>query len=200
MEEITISNQLLSQQLMHLQCALASWSNPDLPSIPTPSTKYPPLERGRMYQAYSEKREAKLQEKHRKAQAPAPSRPMKQVSFGLETKGALQTRKDTCILDVARSVPDFGSALRKENKKPLLPSSMTPPPPQKKSCSGWGSRSEEKKGVSKVSKSYANIKDLRGFSTAAAQAINGEDGVGTKSCRGRVGSGVTGIGSKIGRR
>ncbi|KNA18473.1 hypothetical protein SOVF_070320 [Spinacia oleracea] len=99
---------------------------------------------------------------------------------------------------LAQSVPDFSSALRKENRKPpsenripRFEKSATPPPSLSKREKMYGSatklggvgsksvNSGEKQSSGKLMmmarKSYASIDELKGLSIAAANAINGEN-------------------------
>jgi hypothetical protein len=122
-----------------------------------------------------------------------PTRPTKQVKFH---SGVVSGRKGSSL--IAQSVPDFSSMLRKENRKPatnILPtisSTATLTPPLKNKNKGCGvlsssrgssrsanSAAEKKKGVGgggilMARKSYANFDELRSFSSATANAINGE--------------------------
>uniref|UniRef100_A0A803LAX2 Uncharacterized protein n=1 Tax=Chenopodium quinoa TaxID=63459 RepID=A0A803LAX2_CHEQI len=104
---------------------------------------------------------------------------------------------------LAQSVPDFSSALRKENRKPSenriprFEKSATPPPLMSKrekmigsgsKLGGVGSKSVnsgEKQSSGKLMsmgrKSYASIDELKGLSIAAVNATNGENKVGKKS-------------------
>ncbi|CAK9317873.1 unnamed protein product [Citrullus colocynthis] len=161
------------------------------------------MERGPRYRAYAELRESKLRLRnamYRDNEQPEKSTPpaKKQVKFvGSET-----VRKRSAA--VAQSVPDFSAALRKENRKP--PPGLSPvmemTPPGKtwgKNIGGLltnsrGSKSAsagEKRGggLTAVRKSYAGFEELKGFSTAAANAINGENTRGG----GRRGKTVLGI-------
>ncbi|KAG4958578.1 hypothetical protein HKD37_13G035771 [Glycine soja] len=149
------------------------------------------LERGPKYTAYAELRETRLhmkclmqeqQQQHEAQELEPRTKPVtpprkKQVKFQAcegHSKGSFS---------IAQSVPDFSSALRKENRKPVntLPS-MTPP---SKSGNGVvlslrGSKSvsggEKKKcgGGMMARKSYACIDELKSLSSATAIAINGE--------------------------
>ena len=90
---------------------------------------------------------------------------------------------------MAQSVPDFSSVLRKENRRPALPplAEKSATPPAKSSSRLYeinarlmGSKSSvsgEKKGGGMLTarKSYANMDELKKFSLAAANAINGEN-------------------------
>jgi hypothetical protein len=122
-----------------------------------------------------------------------PTPPTKQVKFHA---GVVSGRKGSSL--IAQSVPDFSSMLRKENRKPttnILPtisSTATLTPPLKNKNKGCGvlsssrgssrsanSAAEKKKGVGgggilMARKSYANFDELRSFSSATANAINGE--------------------------
>ena len=156
------------------------------------------MERGPRYEAYAELREKKLRMKYIRQQQREeeeseelepklliPTPPRKQVKF----QGGSR-RKGSSVL--AHSVPDFSAVLRKENRKPVvnvLPSVMELTPPSKSFSKGGsgllsssrGSKSanagEKKKrggGVLMARKSYATIDELKSFSSATANAINGE--------------------------
>ncbi|XP_027351479.1 uncharacterized protein LOC113862602 [Abrus precatorius] len=149
------------------------------------------MERGPRYEAYAELRERKLRMKYlrqqeleeyeevEKEEAKVPTPPRKQVKF--QASG----RKGSSL--VAQSVPDLGAALRKENRKPMvnmLPTVMELTPPSKSGygvlSSSRGSKSAnagEKRrggGILTARKSYATIHELKSFSSATANAINGE--------------------------
>lgn len=109
----------------------------------------------------------------------------KQVRF----QASLTTgRKGSSAL--AQSVPDFSAALRKENRKPPastnLPPLMEMTPPGKNwskvsskvLANSRGSKSanggDKMRGLM-ARKSYASLEDLKGLSSVAANAINGEN-------------------------
>ncbi|XP_022998093.1 uncharacterized protein LOC111492844 [Cucurbita maxima] len=162
------------------------------------------MERGPRYRAYAELRESKLRLRnsmYRDGEQPEKSTPpaKKQVRFvGSET-----VRKRSAT--VAQSVPDFSSVLRKENKRPppgLSPvMEMTPPGKTwgKNNIGGISANSRGSKsasagekrggGLAAARKSYAGFEELKGFSTAAANAINGEN----KRGGGRRGKTVLGV-------
>ncbi|XP_057492074.1 uncharacterized protein LOC130777678 [Actinidia eriantha] len=145
------------------------------------------MERGPRYQAYAELRESKLRMKNSRPQSqdhePNLSPPKKQVKFqGNFPSTPPNRRKGSSVL--TQSVPDFSSALRKENRRPVsaLPpvaeKSLTPPLISKREKKFGGSRSAEKRsggGGVLARKSYASMEELKGFSSAAANAINGEN-------------------------
>ncbi|KAK7266811.1 hypothetical protein RIF29_19467 [Crotalaria pallida] len=179
------------------------------------------MERGPKYKAYAELRETRLrlrrqqqqQQEHDEVAEPkvvtTTTPPRKQVKF----QGNLGSMRKGCSSILAQSVPDFTSALRKENKKPvnsnsnrttLLPSLFEITPPMK-SFSNKGSNDDdsgsrgsksasaagEKKKVASVArKSYASIDELKSLSSATANAINIE-GRGGRS-RGVMGKSVSG--------
>ncbi|KAK7340952.1 hypothetical protein VNO77_21671 [Canavalia gladiata] len=147
------------------------------------------MERGPRYEAYAELRERKLrmkylrQQEYEEEEAEEEKRstpPRKQVKASSERKGSSSL--------VAQSVPDFSAALRKENRKPvvnMLPTVMelTPPSKTKTGCgvlsTSRGSKSanagDKRRGFGAgVRKSYATIDELKSFSSATANAINGE--------------------------
>lgn len=132
------------------------------------------------------------QENEIQVETKIPTPPTKQVKFHASVVSS--GRKGSSL--IAQSVPDFSSMLRKENRKPTnipQPSTTTLTPPLKnknKGCVGGGgvlsssrgnSRSanaaaEKRKGggILMARKSYANFDELRSFSSATANAINGE--------------------------
>ncbi|KAG7036757.1 hypothetical protein SDJN02_00377, partial [Cucurbita argyrosperma subsp. argyrosperma] len=163
------------------------------------------MERGPRYRAYAELRESKLRLRnamYRDGEQPEKSTPpaKKQVRFvGSET-----VRKRSAT--VAQSVPDFSAVLRKENRRPppgLSPvMEMTPPGKTwgKNNIGGISANSRGSKsasagekrggGLAAARKSYAGFEELKGFSTAAANAINGENKRGGGGRRGKTVLGV----------
>jgi len=134
------------------------------------------------------------QENEVQVETKIPTPPTKQVKF----HASVASGRKGCSL-IAQSVPDFSSMLRKENRKPSnipQPCTTTLTPPLKNKNKGCGvgggvlsssrgnSRSanaaaEKRKGVGgggilTARKSYANFDELRSFSSATANAINGE--------------------------
>lgn len=149
------------------------------------------MERGPRYGAYAELRESKLRMKHIKEQEPEVYEPKltpppkKQVKF---QANLVSRPKGSSVL--AQSVPDFSATLRKENRKPvsMLPPMLEMTPPAKNGSrvngvlsNSRGSKSAnagEKRGVGgglMARKSYASVEELKGLSSAAANAINGEN-------------------------
>ncbi|GLT34050.1 hypothetical protein SLA2020_085960 [Shorea laevis] len=142
------------------------------------------MERGPRYSAYARLREAKLRMRNARLQEreelelkETPSK--KQVKFSPDLRNS---RKGSSIL--AQSVPDFSAALRKENRKPATGAlELTPPSKNWSKVRGMlsnsrGSKSAnagEKKGLAMARKSYACVEELKGISSAAANAINGEN-------------------------
>lgn len=118
----------------------------------------------------------------------------KQVKF---QTGLTTGRKGPSVL--AQSVPDFSAALRKENRKPPAPASnlpplmeMTPPGKNWSKVSGKvltnsrGSKSAnggDKRSLMAARKSYASLDELKGLSSAVANAINGENRIGSRGGR-----------------
>ncbi|KAL2329510.1 hypothetical protein Fmac_017091 [Flemingia macrophylla] len=161
------------------------------------------LERGPRYEAYSELREAKLRMRYLRQQ----QYDEMEMETETETKAATPPRKKQVKFQgggrkgsslVAQSVPDFGAALRKENRKPnVLPALMELTPPSKSVCGSANARGSksasagEKRrvgggvgGVLMPRKSYATIDELKGLSSSTANAINGESrGGGVRSSR-----------------
>ncbi|KAF5479912.1 hypothetical protein F2P56_000695 [Juglans regia] len=156
------------------------------------------MERGPRYRAYAELREAKLRMNQRKQQEPEQfepklTPPKKQVKF----QANLVSRPKGSSSILAQSVPDFSAALRKENRKPVttLPSvlEMTPPSKNWSKVNGVLSNSRGSKSASAgekrgggagglmARKSYASVEELKGLSSTAANAINGENRRGRSS-------------------
>lgn len=165
------------------------------------------MERGPRYRAYAELREAKLRRKEIKQQEPERyepklTPPKKQVKF----QGNSVSRPQRSSI-LAQSVPDFAAALRKENRKPVmtLPSvqEMTPPSKNWSKVNGVLSNSRGSKSASAgekrggagglmARKSYASVEELKGLSSTAASAINGEN----RGGRSRRGMGKTILGHR----
>ncbi|KAI3726455.1 hypothetical protein L1987_66252 [Smallanthus sonchifolius] len=149
------------------------------------------MERGPRYEDYAHLRESKLRLKsmaspptllpkdHRSANIP--TTPENQVKFPAKR----QNRSSV----LTQSVPDFSSALRKENRKPSLPplaeKSATPPAKSSsrlyevnaKLMGSKSSVSSKKRsgGLLSERRSCANMDELKKYSVAAANAINGEN-------------------------
>ncbi|KAF8399100.1 hypothetical protein HHK36_014966 [Tetracentron sinense] len=150
------------------------------------------LERGPRYKAYTDLRDSKLRMKKQSDEPESTlSPPKKRVMF--QGTVPVSGRAGTSV--VAQSVPDFSAALRKENRRPVsaLPSMLEMTPPTSKYMKGGvmsklgGSKSanagEKRGGGVMTRKSYASVEELKGFSSAAASAINGE-GRGGRTSRG----------------
>lgn len=191
------------------------------------------MERGPRYDDYAALRDSKLRMKQqeilfteenedefKKLTTVSPPPPQKkQVKFQGNLATPPKRTKGSSIL--TQSVPDFSSALRKENRKPTTTAaaaekSMLPPLAEKsltpplKSKSGrfeaimgklGGSKSVnsgEKRGGGgfMARKSYASLDELRSFTSDARIAINGENRVAGRttaiSTRGGVGKTVLG--------
>ncbi|KAJ8567462.1 hypothetical protein K7X08_019670 [Anisodus acutangulus] len=185
---------------------LSQFSNSDQPQFLQLTTDCFLMERGPRYKAYADLREKKLRIKHMKQSIPeeeemeynhefALTPPKKQVKFQGSFVTPPKRKKGSSIL--AQSVPDFSSALRKENRKPpppsMLPSlkekSATPPPSGAKSGRFYGgvgsiggsksvNSGEKRTGGMMTRKSYANVEELKGLASVARSAINGENRVG----------------------
>lgn len=151
------------------------------------------MERGPRYRAYAELRESKLRRRNaRYCDGEEPEKPTPPAKKQVKFLGSETVRKRSAA--VAQSVPDFSAALRKENRKPpaaALPPVMEMTPPGKtwgknnvgqglsnsrgsKSASAGEKRGGAGGGLTAARKSYAGFEELKGFSTAAANAINGE--------------------------
>ncbi|KAK4367976.1 hypothetical protein RND71_011768 [Anisodus tanguticus] len=184
---------------------LSQFSNSDQPQFLQLTTDCFLMERGPRYKAYADLREKKLRIKHMKQSIPEEEEmeynhdfvltpPKKQVKFQGSFVTPPKRKKGSSIL--AQSVPDFSSALRKENRKPppsMLPSlkekSATPPPSGAKSGRFYGgvgsiggsksvNSGEKRTGGMMTRKSYANVEELKGLASVARSAINGENRVG----------------------
>ncbi|KAG8373739.1 hypothetical protein BUALT_Bualt11G0056300 [Buddleja alternifolia] len=171
------------------------------------------MERGPRYKEYSDLRDKKLRKKNLREEEfdknlTNPSiltPPKKQVKFSSNFTTPPRRPKAPSIL--TQSVPDFSSALRKENRKPaaalppMAERSATPPAGLSKSGRmygkiGGGSKStnssaEKRSGGLMARKSYANMDELKGLGSAAGNAINGEHR-GGRSGRG-IGKTVLGL-------
>ncbi|KAH7533271.1 hypothetical protein FEM48_Zijuj04G0112900 [Ziziphus jujuba var. spinosa] len=187
--------QLLFDALDPISLILSQNSNPDehLPLRLTTESYF--MERGPRYREYAELRESKLrmmktitaQEQQPQEHEFKPTPPKKQVRF----QASLGNGRKGSSSVLAQSVPDFSAALRKENRKPMtaLPSmlEMTPPPLKNRSKANGivsnprGSKSanagdkRNNGGGLMGRKSYASVEELKGLSSAAANAINGEN-------------------------
>ncbi|PON42788.1 homeobox Hox-B3-like protein [Parasponia andersonii] len=148
------------------------------------------MERGPRYSAYAELRESKLRMRnnamHQEFEDPEPKLTPQKKQVKLQT-GLTGGRKGSSVL--AQSVPDFSAVLRKENRKPPAAAANLPPmmemtPPGKNwskvsskvltNSRGSKSANGGDKRVLMARKSYASLEDLKGLSSAAANAINGE--------------------------
>lgn len=175
----------------------------------TPDTfSFSSVQRGPRYRAYAELRESKLRLRNamyrdaEQTEKPTPP-PKKQVKF---VASETVVRKRSAA--VAQSVPDFSAALRKENRRPppgLSPvMEMTPPGKTwgknigglsansrgSKSASAGEKRGGAGGGLAEARRSYSGFEELKGFSTAAANAINGESRRGGGGRRGKTVLGV----------
>ncbi|KAL2527918.1 hypothetical protein Fot_20519 [Forsythia ovata] len=164
------------------------------------------MERGPRYEAYADLREKKLRsknlievqkkpekvevEKNQNQSVSILTPPKKQVKFQGNVNFTTPPKRPKESSVLTRSVPDFSSALRKENRKPVsvlppvMERSVTPPPAGWKNGMvygkvGGGSKSVnsgEKRSDGLMSrKSYANMEELKGLATAARNGINGEN-------------------------
>uniref|UniRef100_A0A5B7CC28 Uncharacterized protein n=1 Tax=Davidia involucrata TaxID=16924 RepID=A0A5B7CC28_DAVIN len=193
---------------------LSQFSESHKPNLLQLTTESFVMERGPRYKAYAELRESKLrmnnlkQQRHQQPQEHELnlSPPKKQVKFQGSFPATPTGRKASSVL--AQSVPDFSAALRKENRKPssmlppMMEKSRTPPAGSKNSklygvgAKLGGSKSansgEKRCGGLMARKSYASVEELKGLSSAAAHAINGEN----KGVRGGRGIGKTVLGCR----
>lgn len=195
---------------------LSQFSDSHKPQLLQLTTESFIMERGPRFKEYSDLRDKKLRMKNL-TEKPTPEKeidekvqnqsvltpPKKQVKFNSNFTTPPKRPKGPSVL--TQSVPDFSSALRKENRKPVaaLPPvaerSLTPPAGLSKSGSiygkvGGGSKSansaEKRIGGLMARKSYASMEELKGLAAVAVNAINGENR-GLRSGRG-VGKTVLG--------
>ncbi|KAL9226533.1 hypothetical protein vseg_002335 [Gypsophila vaccaria] len=97
-------------------------------------------------------------------------------------------RKQRCSV-LAQSVPDLGSVLRKENRKPRpengnvsrIPTFGTPALSMSKRKSVNSGEKQRNVGMMMSRKSYASVEELKGLSIVASNGINGENKRGRKS-------------------
>ncbi|KAL2247015.1 uncharacterized protein LOC105176154 [Sesamum indicum] len=157
------------------------------------------MERGPRFKEYSDLRDRKLRMRNLTEQQTPEKEidqrvqnrsvltpPKKQVKFN--SNFTTPPRRPKAPSALAQSVPDFSSALRKENRKPVsaLPPvaerSVTPPAGLSKSGGiygkvGGGSKSansaEKRSGGLMARKSYASMEELKGLAAAAHKEING---------------------------
>lgn len=176
------------------------------------------MERGPRYKDYAALRESRLRMKS--MQQPILEEeeliltpPKKQVKFqGTFATPPKRPKGSSTSSVLTQSVPDFSSALRKENRKPppsptlppTMEKSVTPPLRSKSGNSGrfdgimgklGGSKSvnsgEKRSGGLMARKSYASMEDLRGLASDARNAINAENR-GGRTGRGGIGKTVLG--------
>lgn len=175
--EMETHNHYLNQELCHFQSLFSSHFDSDVPPLPLADAQAAPVfVRGRRYALYAEKREARIRQRLARATySPLPPPARKKVSFDHDAgHGRVLQRVEN---ELMRSVPDF-SSLRKENKKPVpgspLTSFRTPPKspgiglPSRNAC---GIRAKKEVGL--VSRSYASMKELKGFSSPSQQSLGG---------------------------
>ncbi|KAH6799282.1 hypothetical protein C2S51_035766 [Perilla frutescens var. frutescens] len=188
---------------------LSQFSDSGKPQLLQLTTESFIMERGPRFKEYSDLRERKLRMKtsmDRRSPEKEPvekiqnrsvlTPPKKQVKFS--SNFSTPPKKPKAPSALAQSVPDFSSALRKENRKPpplppVAERSLTPPAALSKSGSmygkvGAGSKSansaEKRCGGLMARKSYASMEELKGLAAAAARnVINGENR-GVRSSRG----------------
>ncbi|CAA0813501.1 Unknown protein [Striga hermonthica] len=192
-----------------LQNRTPQFSDSQKPQLLKLATESPVMERGPRFNEYSQLRERKLRSKKLTAQKAPPETyeepppppvltpQRKQVKF--DSDFATPPRRPRAPSALTQSVPDFSSALRKENRKPAaaqLPPvaerSMTPPEGLRKGGRGYCGRvgggskstnSAEKRsgGLMAARKSYANMEELKRLAVAAGKEINGrKTGVGSR--------------------
>ncbi|CAI9752987.1 unnamed protein product [Fraxinus pennsylvanica] len=170
---------------------LSQFSDSNQPQFLQLTTESPVMERGPRYKEYSDLREKRLRKggvmepNIPRKEEPVLTPPKKQVKFQGKSNFTTPPRtKGSSIL--TQSVPDFSSALRKENRKPasMLPpvaeKSLTPPPWPKSGRLygklGGGSKSvnsgEKRSGGIMTRKSHASMEELKGLGAAANNIID----------------------------
>ncbi|KAL7131801.1 hypothetical protein ABFS83_12G029400 [Erythranthe nasuta] len=169
------------------------------------------MERGPRFKEYSDLREKRLRMKNSTSEQQTPEKekdqkvhsrsiltpPRKQVKLSSNFTTPPRRPKPPSVL--TQSVPDFSSALRKENRRPAAP---LPPVAERSPAAsgrnygkvvGGGSKSTntaaEKRsggggGGLMARKSYASMEEIKGLAAAAGNAINGENKGLLKSSRG----------------
>ncbi|KAL3637800.1 hypothetical protein CASFOL_018248 [Castilleja foliolosa] len=172
---------------------ISQFSDPQTPNLLMLTTDSLAMERGPRFQEYSALRERKLRI-NRLEEQPTPERETdekaenrsvltpqrKQVKFSSNFTTPPKRTNIPSIL--TQSVPDFTSALRKENRRPAaLPPAATPPAGMSKSGKmygkvGGGSKStssvEKRSGGIMARKSYANMDELKKLGVSAGKEIN----------------------------
>ncbi|KAI3777268.1 hypothetical protein L1987_47066 [Smallanthus sonchifolius] len=157
------------------------------------------FERGPRYKAYADLRESKLRLKSmtNRSGSSISTPPENQVKFPASRRKAFSV--------LTQSVPDFSPVLRKENRKPSLPpvAEKSATPPAKSSSrlyeinaklmgsKSMVSREKRHDGMMTARRSCANMDELKKFSMAAANAINGENKRGGRVARNRGGGRTT---------
>ncbi|PIN13327.1 hypothetical protein CDL12_14051 [Handroanthus impetiginosus] len=209
MAETNTSLLLQNQTLHSLHAALdpkslilSQFSDSQKPQLLQLTTESFTMERGPRFKEYSNLRDKRLRMKNLTDQQtpekerdqkfqnrPVLTPPKKQVKFS--SKLTTPPKRRSSVL--TQSVPDFSSALRKENRKPVgaLPPtperSVTPPAGLWKGGKiygtvGGGSKSansaEKRSGGLMARKSYANMEELKGLAAAAGNAIKSGRGIG----------------------
>ncbi|KAL2499437.1 hypothetical protein Adt_24987 [Abeliophyllum distichum] len=180
---------------------LSQFSDSNQPQFLQLTTESLVMERGPRYKEYSDLREKRLRTRGviepriPRKEEPVLTPPKKQVKFQGMSNFTTPPKRTKGSSILTQSVPDFSSALRKENRKPA---SMLPPLAEKSLTPlagsksgrlygklGGGSKSansgEKRSGGVMTRKSHASMEELKGLDTAA---INEENR------GGRIGRGV----------
>ncbi|XP_076914701.1 uncharacterized protein LOC143573788 [Bidens hawaiensis] len=146
------------------------------------------MTRGPRYKAYADLRESKLWLKSITNPPPLPPKDHRTNTISTPPKFPANRRKAFSVL--TQSVPDFSPVLRrKENRKPALPpvveKSATPPAkgssrlydinPKLTGSKSMSSRGKKNDGLLMARRSCVNMDELKKYSMAAANAINGEN-------------------------
>ncbi|XP_076894045.1 uncharacterized protein LOC143546220 [Bidens hawaiensis] len=166
-----------------------------------------PMKRGPRYKAYADLRESKLRLKSITSPPPLPPKDHRTTVISTPPKFPAYRLKAFSVL--AQSVPDFSPVLRKENRKPALPpvieKSATPPAkgssrlyeidPKLTGSKSMSSRGKKNHGLLMARRSCVNMDELKKYSIAAANAINGENR-GVRVAGNRGGGRATVLGSR----
>lgn len=171
---------------------LSQFSDSNQPQFLKLTTESPVMERGPRYKEYSDLREKWLRKRGviepniPRKEEPVLTPPKKQVKFQGKSNFTTPPKRPKGSSILTQSVPDFSSALRKENRKPtsMLPpvaeKFLTPPAGPKSGRLhgklGGGSKSvnsgEKRSGGIMTRKSYASMEELKGLGTAANNIID----------------------------
>ncbi|MFS7983453.1 hypothetical protein Hanom_Chr11g00974691 [Helianthus anomalus] len=154
------------------------------------------LTRGSRYNAYAALRESKLRLKSTPNPLQLPPKNTRgsgnsnsYTTTSPENKVKIPVNRRKVFSILTQSVPDFSPVLRKENRRPALPTvaEKSATPPAKSSSRLYDvdarltgsksavSREKRNGGMLNARRSCANMDELKKFSVSAANAINGEN-------------------------